>query len=233
MSMENLAEWLESKNAMAFRVFSSTDASDLPTGWTKPTAFPLDGAIFYDGNTMVVFTDEVPRIRLEGKTAKTHRLSELQSWLDTNRGVTLVGYCSLKFDSRLLLKHHSVSGDHLDLHEVLYEASKQHYDDYGRRYDLRSIAIINRTKQTPIPHFSFLMKPVELLIDWQAGLSRNVMKTLAAETELIAKLYQVMSVKGEIRINDERTEHPVTIPCPLTTGFHKLSEHFIEANEEE
>ena len=53
--MENLAEWLESKNAMAFRVFSSTDASDLPTGWTKPTAFPLDGAIFYDGNTMVVF----------------------------------------------------------------------------------------------------------------------------------------------------------------------------------
>jgi len=231
--MENLGEWLRVKNAMAFRIFSSTDASDLPTGWTKPTAFPLDGAIFYDGNTMVVFTDEVPRIRLEGKTAKTHRLNELQSWLDTNKGVMLVGYGSLKFDSRLLLKHHSVSGDHLDLHEVLYEASKQHYDDYGRRYDLRSIAIINRTKQTPIPHFSFLMKPVELLIEWRAGLSRNVMKTLAAETELIAKLFQDIHVKGEIRINDERTEHPVTIPCLNLDLYPKSSDYFIETNEEE
>ena len=231
--MGDMSEWLESKNAMAFRVFSSTDASDLPTGWSKPTAFPLDGAIFYDGNTMVVFTNEVPRIRLEGKTAKTHRLDELQSWLDTNQGVTLVGYGSDNFDSRLLVKHHSTSSDHLDLHEVMYEASKQHYEDHGRRYPLRTLAIANRMKQTPIPHFSFLMKPVELLIEWQAGLSRNVMKTLAAETELIAKLYQVIAVKGEIRITDERTEHPVTIPCPLTTGFLKPSEHFTSANEEE
>ena len=77
------------------------------------------------------------------------------------------------------------------------------------------------------------MKPVELLIEWRAGLSRNVMKTLAAETELIAKLFQDIHVKGEIRINDERTEHPVTIPCLNLDLYPKSSDYFIETNEEE
>ena len=231
--MKMLAEWLKTNNAMAFRVFSATDGGDLPTGWSKPTAFPLDAAAFYDGEIMVVITDEVPRVRLEGKTTKTHRLSELQSWLDANQGVALVGYGSRKFDSRLLLKHCEVSANHLDLSDVMYEASGRHYEDHGRRYQLRSLAIRNRLRQTPIPHFSFLMKPVALLIEWQQGLSRNVLKTLAAETELIAQLYRTIAVKGEVRIHDDRTEHPVTVPCWINDDLWLPSASFVAANEEE
>ena len=228
-----LEDWLASKNAMAFRIFSSTDASDLPTGWTKPTAFSLDGAAFYDGEIMVVFTDEVTRVRLEGKSAKPHRLSELQSWLDANDDVNLIGFGSRSFDSRLLLKHHRISANHLDLSDVLYEASATYYEDHGRRYDLRSLAIRNRLKHTPIPHFSFLMKPVELLIEWQQGLSRNVLRTLAAETELIAKLYRTIVVKKEVRIHDDRTEHPASMDCWINEDVWMASEDFTDANEEE
>ena len=51
----SVAEWMQANDVIAFKVYSSTDASDLPTGWTKPSNFYLDGAVFYDGKHMVIF----------------------------------------------------------------------------------------------------------------------------------------------------------------------------------
>tara|TARA_Y100000361_G_C11016976_1_gene267432 strand:- start:416 stop:631 length:216 start_codon:yes stop_codon:yes gene_type:complete len=58
-----------------------------------------------------------------------------------------------------------------------------------------------------------MLKPIALISEWQRGMMRNVLRVLAAEVELIAGLYKHMMVKEEIRITDERTERPVTIPC--------------------
>ena len=211
----SLYDWMSANRVIAYRVFSSTDASDLPEGWQKPREFSLDAAAFFDGKTMSIFTDLTGRILINKKKTITLPLKELQSWLDNriDSSVTLVGYGNEKFDHALLTHKHNVKGNPVDFSEMVSEASKLHYGDYPRRYDLRNLSTLNRKKQTAITHLSFMLKPIALISEWQRGMMRNVLRVLAAEVELIASLYKHMMVKEEIRITDERTERPVTIPC--------------------
>ena len=51
----SVSDWMIANDVISFKIFSSTDASDLPTGWTKTSKFTLDGAVFYDGRNMIVF----------------------------------------------------------------------------------------------------------------------------------------------------------------------------------
>lgn len=41
-----VSDWMIANDVISFKIFSSTDASDLPTGWTKTSKFTLDGAVF-------------------------------------------------------------------------------------------------------------------------------------------------------------------------------------------
>ena len=72
---------------------------------------------------------------------------------------------------------------------------------------------MNNATQSILPDLSFMLKPITRLSDWRRGLSRNVLRTLAVESELIAKLYSKILIHEEIKIIDERTERPVTISC--------------------
>lgn len=217
-----LAEWMGAEGYVAYRLFSSTDASDIPSGWSKPKEFSLDAAAFFDGETMTIFTDLTGRILIKNKKTKTLPLKELQTWLDerfnpkllpSKTGDCLVGYGNRKFDLPLLLHKHKVQSSHIDLSEIVAEASKNHYGDYARRYDLRHLSTLNRKKQTALPHLSFMLKPIALISEWQRGMVRNVLRVLAAEVELIAGLFNHTMVNEEMRIEDERTERPVTVSC--------------------
>lgn len=229
----SVAEWMQANDVIAFKVYSSTDASDLPTGWTKPSNFYLDGAVFYDGKHMVIFTDTVTKVLIKQKETHNHSMDELQSWLDATTGATFVGYGSRKFDSILLTKEHGVNGDHIDLAEIVSDASAKHYDDYGRRYDIQELARLNQINQTAIPHLSFLLKPFALLAEWRRGMARNVLKTLAAETELIARLFSQVVVHEELKIMDERTERSVTIPVQNARDVERYTVPIAEIKEEE
>jgi len=204
-------EWMTANDIIAFKVFSATDASDLPTGWEKTSKFTLDGAVFFDGGNMIVFSDKISKVLIKNKKTKNHPLSEMQSWLDQTKGVTFVGYGSRKFDSLLLTRDNSVSGDHVDLAELIFDASKKHYGDRGRRYDIQQLAQLNKYSQSALSHLSFLLKPISLIAEWRMGMSRNVLKALAAEAELIAQMYCHVMCHETLKIIDERTEHPVSI----------------------
>jgi len=213
--MMSLAEWMKAEGYVAYRLFSSTDASDVPKGWSEPKEFSLDGAAFFDGETMTIFTDLTGRLLIKNKKTKTLPLKEMQSWLDERfkRGGCLVGYGNKKFDLPLLLHRHRVKSSHVDLSEIVAEASKKHYGDYARRHDLRHLSTLNRKKQTALPHLSFMLKPIALISEWQRGMVRNVLRVLAAEVELIAGLFNHVMVNEELRIEDERTQRPVTVNC--------------------
>lgn len=211
----SLYDWMKAKKLIAYRVFSSTDASDLPQGWQTPKEFSLDAAAFFDGQTMTIFTDLTGRILIKKKTTKTYPLKEMQEWLNKmlDKETNLVGYGNRKFDHPLLTLKHWTQAEPIDLSDMVAEASKKHYGDYARRYDLRHLSTLNRKKQTALPHLSFMLKPIALISEWQRGMIRNVLRVLAAEVELIAELYNHMIVNEELRIEDEMTERPVTIPC--------------------
>lgn len=229
----SVAEWMQANDVIAFKVYSSTDASDLPTGWTKPSNFYLDGVVFYDGRHMIIFSDTVVKVLIKDKETHNHSMDELQSWLDATEGATFVGYGSRKFDSILLTKEHGVKGDHMDLAEIVYDASAKHYGDYGRRYDIQELAQLNQINQTAIPHLSFLLKPLALLAEWRRGSARNVLKTIAAETELIARLFSQVVVHEELRIMDERTERSVSIPVQNARDVERYTKPIAEIKEEE
>ena len=229
----SVAEWMQANDVISFKVYSSTDASELPTGWTKPSNFYLDGVVFYDGKHMIIFTDTIEKVLIKQKETHNHSMAELQSWLDSTKGVTFVGYGSHKFDSILLTKNHGVNGDHIDLTEIISDASANHYGDYGRRYDIQELALLNQITQTAIPHLSFLLKPLALLAEWRRGLARNVLKTIAAETELIARLFSQVVVHEELKIMDERTERSVTIPVQNARDVHQYTVPIADIKEEE
>jgi hypothetical protein len=216
--MKDLEAWMSKNNLLAFRAFSATDASDLPTGWTEPTKFTLEAVAVFDGKQMTLFTDEVHRMLIKDKSTKTMPLDSISEDFAAgfaNKPPTLIGYGSSKFDLPLLRHHHPIfkQANHIDLSKIATDASEIHYGSYGRRYDLRSLATTNRRKQTAMPHLSLMMKPIALFSEWQRGLARNVIRTLAAEVELIAELYCYVKTREEIRIIDERTDRPVTVNC--------------------
>mgnify|MGYP001294929018 CR=1 FL=1 len=218
--MSTLGNWMEQKGIVAYKVFSATDASDLPTGWTDPTKFTLDGVVFYDGKEMILFTDVVHQLLVKEKSTKTMNLDQLQEWLDVrfraDKGpYRLIGYGSKKFDAPLLRSKYNVpiSAKDVDYAQIVKDASEKHYGDYGRRYDIRNLAYANQKKQTAIPHLSFLFTPLAMYAEWQRGLERNVLRTLAAEVELIAELFCSTIVKEELKIKDERTERSVVVQC--------------------
>ena len=211
--MSDIANWMNQNKVLAFKAFSATDASDLPTGWTKPSIFSLDAVAVYDGKQMTLFTDEVHRMLIKDKKTKTMTLDDLATFPFSDK--TLVGYGSSKFDLPLLKSCYPVfkTINHIDLARIVSNASEFHYGDYARRYDLRNLATTNRRKQTAMPHLSLMLKPIALLSEWQRGLARNVIRTLAAEVELIAELYSFVMIKEELTIIDERTDKPVTVNC--------------------
>lgn len=219
--MNGLGNWMQQYGIVAYKVFSATDASDLPLGWIEPREFSLDGVVFYDGHKMILFTDVVHSVLVKDKKTQTKDIGELQDWIDkrfTDKDApyTLVSYGSRKFDAPLLHSEYDIphTVGQVDLREMISDASKEHHgESYGRRYDLRSLSVLNNAKQTAIPHLSFLMKPIELLAEWKRGMERNVLKTLAAEVELIAELYCTIMVREELRIIDQRTERPATVQC--------------------
>lgn len=222
--MSDLSDWMAKNNLLAFRAFSATDASDLPTGWTEPNKFTLEAVAVFDGKQMYLFTDEVHRMLIKDKSTKTLPLDSISKDFAggfANKPPTLVGYGSSKFDLPLLRHHHPVfkKAKHIDLSDIVSEASEKHYGNYGRRYDLRNLATTNRRKQTAMPHLSLMMKPIALFSEWRRGLARNVMRTLAAEVELIAELYCYVKTREEIRIIDERTDRPVTVNCAFVRDF--------------
>ena len=65
--MNGLGSWMQQYGIVAYKVFSSTDASDLPLGWIEPREFSLDGVVFYDGVNMTVFTDVVHSVLVKDK----------------------------------------------------------------------------------------------------------------------------------------------------------------------
>jgi hypothetical protein len=202
-------KWMVANDIITFKVFSATDASILPKGWKKPTAFTFDGVVFYDGVNLIIFSDKAQKFKIKDVQTKHHEMMELQTWLDSIKGTTFVGYGSAKFDSKILVKNHSVSGDHVDLAEMVYDASEKHYGTHGRRYDIRQLAELNDYSQDSISHLSLIKKPLALMGEWRRGLAKNVLKTLAAEVQLIGQLYCQVIVHEELRIIDERTERPV------------------------
>jgi len=229
----SVSDWMIANDVISFKIFSSTDASDLPTGWTKTSKFTLDGAVFYDGRHMIVFSDKVAKVLIKDKKTKNHPLEEMQSWLNTTRGATFVGYGSRKFDSLLLTRKHSVAGDHVDLAELVFDASKNHYGDRGRRYDIQQLVELNRYKQTALKHISFLLKPFTLMAEWRMGMSRNVLKALEAEAELIAQMYSQVVCHESLKIIDERTEHPVSISFEHVRDIDRYTINMKEIKEEE
>lgn len=229
----SVADWMQANDVIAFRVFSSTDASDLPTGWKKPSKFYLDGVVFYDGRNVIIFTDMVDVVLVKGKETKNHSMDDLQSWLDASKGATFVGYGSRKFDSILLNSKYGIDADHIDLAQIVQDASKKHYGDYGRRYDIHDLAGLNYAQQTAIPHLSYLLKPIARLAEWRRGSARNVLRTVAAEVEIIARLFCQVVIHEELKIQDERTERPVTIPVQNARDVEVYTKPIVELQEEE
>ena len=213
--MNDLSDWMASNNIISFRLFSASGVSELPTGWEIPEEFDLDGAVFYTGDCMVVFTDEVQKVLVDNQKTRVFGLKDLQGWLDqySRDNFTLIGYHSAKFDIPLLARDYKFNLNHIDLADIVFEASKNHYSTYGRRYDIHTLSELNNATQSILPDLSFMLKPITRLSDWRRGLSRNVLRTLAVESELIAKLYSKILIHEEIKIIDERTERPVTISC--------------------
>ena len=126
--MGNLGDWMEQNNLIAFRAFSATDASDLPTGWTEPTKFTLEAVAVFDGRQMTLFTDEVHRMLIKDKTTKTMPLDSLSEDFVAgfaNNSPTLIGYGSSKFDLPLLRHHHPIfkKAKHIDLSKIVSDAS--------------------------------------------------------------------------------------------------------------
>ena len=228
-----VAEWMQANDVIAFKVFSSTDPSDLPTGWTKPSKFFLDGVVFYDGKQMIVFTDMVDAVLIKDKETMNHGMEWLQSWLDGAKGVTFVGYGSGNFDSILLNKEHRAEADHIDLANIISDASKEHYGDRGRRYDIHDLAEWNAIKPETISHLSFLTRPLARLAEWRRGMARNVLKTVAAEVEIIGRLFSMITVHESLRIMDERTERVVSINVQNARDIGLYTKQIAEIKEEE
>jgi len=208
-----ITDWMVSNNIISFRLFSAKGVIGLPNGWQDPKEFDLDGAIFYTGNAMYVFTNDIHKLLISSKEAIVSDLSKLQEWLNNNKGSTLVGYHSEKFDIPLLTRDYKIDFIHIDLANILFDASKKHYGTYGRRYDIHTLSEWNNASQSILPDMSFMMKPIQRISEWKRGRSRNVLRTIALETELIAQMYSKMLIHEEVKILDERTDRLVTIPC--------------------
>tara|TARA_R110002020_G_scaffold79096_5_gene198473 strand:- start:17842 stop:18537 length:696 start_codon:yes stop_codon:yes gene_type:complete len=228
-----ITDWMLSNNIISFRLFSVDGVSGLPNGWQLPEEFKLDGAVFYTGDIMYVFTDDIHKILINSKEALVSDMSKLQEWLDYNKGATLVGYHSEKFDIPLLARDYNIEFKHIDLADILFDSSKNHYNTYGRRYDIHSLSEWNNNSQSILPDMSFMMKPIQRLSEWKRGRSRNVLRTIALETQLIAQLYSKILIHEEIKILDERTDRLVTISCDnvrdvLDTNIKIINEKAIE-----
>ena len=233
-----IEDWMASNNIVSFRLFSESGVSELPKGWESPEEFELDGAVFYTGDSMHIFTNEIHKVLVKSKKTHLFTMDLLQKWLDDYKDSTFIGYHSTKFDIPLLARDYNIDIKHIDLADIVFDSSKEHYTTYGRRYDIHTLSELNNASQSILPDLSFMLKPITRLSEWRRGLSRNVIRTLAVEAELIAKLYSRILIHEEITIMDERTERPVTISCAnvrdlVVSNVKLTNSNPIISNEEE
>ena len=212
-------KFLEHQKIIPIAIFSDTDASDLPTGYTDPTKFDLAAVVLWKDDRFHVFSDkgkEDVAYVLEDKS-KTNPLP-LECLKEYIQGEFLVGYDLEKFGLPLIESKINLTDDcdlnvdYYDLLQESYKAYEEHSGEGGKRFRLFQLAFWNACENSVNAADMIGFTHLKMIQSWHWGARRKGIKKLKNETIWCAELACRIFRRPEIMVRDHRTNKRIRIP---------------------
>jgi|SaaInlV_125m_DNA_1040241.scaffolds.fasta_scaffold58421_3 hypothetical protein len=189
---------LEDNSIVPVTIFSTTDASDLQTGYSDMTLFDLDVIVIYKEGTYHAFNDHFvsKSYVLQKAWIKPHPMRDFPSFIE---GVTLAGYDLERFVLPILSNYFEELGhkDHIDVLKFAHDRS-------GMRFSLFNLAFWNRCDNISTVSEFFTFHRVRMIADWFNGTYKNIIKRLQTETKWIGQLVYRIKKHKTLLVKDEQ-----------------------------
>lgn len=211
--------FLNEKAIIPIAIFSDTDASDLPTGYSDPSKFDLAAVVLWKNDRFHVFSDK-------GKADVSYVLDDkskinplpFESLKEYIQDGYLVGYDLEKFGIPLLNSQLNVSSEFslnvefYDLLQETYKAYEIHTSDTGKRFRLFQLAFWNACENSVNAADMIGFTHLKMIQSWHWGARRKGIKKLKNEVIWCAELASRIFRRPEILVRDHRTNKKVRIP---------------------
>ena len=211
--------FLLSQNIIPIAIFSDTDASDLPTGYSLPSKFNLAAVVIWKDERFHVFSDkgkEDAAYVLEDNS-KTNPLP-LWKLKDYIQDSLLVGYDLEKFGIPLIEENLSeekdfqINVDYYDLLQESFKAYEKHSGEGGKRFRLFQLAFWNACENSVNAADMIGFTHLKMIQSWHYGARRKGIRKLKNEAVWCAELAHRIFRRPEISVRDHRTNKRIKIP---------------------
>jgi hypothetical protein len=211
--------YLNESKLVPISVFSSTDPTDLDTGYSEISRFELTAVVAFVDGRYRVFSDvgENDSMYVMDDNSKTMPLP-LSSLIDSLKGRTLVGYDLERFGLPLI-KHYLSTEHETNLDIPFYDILKETYDAYethtgegGKRFDLFNLAYWNACENSINAADLVGFTQLKMIKSWHFGGRRKGIRLLRNQTIWCGELAHRIFKYGTITVRDHRTKKKVRIP---------------------
>ena len=211
--------YLKKSKIIPISVFSSTDATDLDTGYSDITKFELTAVVAFVDGRCQVFTDvgESDSMYVMGDNSKT-KPSPLWTLKESLKDCMVVGY-DLEAFGIPLIKHYLSTEHKVDLDLQFYDILQETYDAYdthtgegGKRFDLFNLAYWNACENTINAADLVGFTQLKMIKSWHFGGRRKGIRLLRNQTIWCGELAHRIFKYGTITVRDHRTKKKVRIP---------------------
>jgi hypothetical protein len=193
--------FLEQNKLLPITVFSSTEPSELKTGYSDPSKFSLDMVMIYKDEHFHVFSrGEDQQYVVQEQRIKAHHISALKDFTD---GMTLCGY-DLNFTTQLLdlnLRTNETEKPFTEMDSI--DISKTLRGFTGQRYKLFDLAFWNACEDMSRLSEVFQLHQIKIITDWFNGSRRNIIRKMRTNVKWISQLTYRMQKHKSIIVKDE------------------------------
>ena len=217
-------QFLEKTKIIPVAVFSSTDPTDLETGYADITKFDLTAVVAYIDGRFHVFSEvgEMDSMYvMEDNKTRPLPLESLRHHLDGKR---LIGYDLEKFGVPLISHYLSNESDDdfkvsfYDLLHETYRAYEEHTNGPGKRFGLFNLAYWNACQNSFTASDLVGFTKLKMIKSWHFGGRRKGIRYLRNHTIWCAELAHRVFKHEAITVRDHRTSKKVKIPIKPLEG---------------
>ena len=200
-------DFMESANIIPISIFSSTDASELQTGYSDIKQFDLDMVVLWKEDRYHLFSEEGNRevnwVFGDNQMHSMH-LDRLPEFIE---GSYLVGYDLESFGIPLLkdrYKNLAIQGSY-DLMKSAFDAYGEYTGEGGKRFKLFDLAFWNSCEHAIGAMDIIGFSRMKMISDWAFGHRRNTIKHLKNEVLWCSQLAHRIFRRPELYLKDYRT----------------------------
>ena len=229
MLRDNNKEWMKKNGIYTIKAWSTTDASDLPDGWSKPEEFKLNAIVVDNGENFLLYCNDEDVDYMPSSIRKrkliVNPLEEFKNFYNAlPEGNTLLGYGTEGWDWPLIFHNYndtipkiSKRDDlkYIDLHDIWNVAEEELDVPYIKRRQVEALAHMNNARLTDIFYVNYLYSQVSLIKEWIRGRKGKVLDSVYFSTRITSVLAHKIYRKKGFKIRHPDTDKLVFIKHSL------------------